>query len=195
MRSMVERGPTEFEPLLATLGQLLAERGLRYEAFAVGGGALYLLGLITRPTRDIDVVGLVQGGRLHAVESLPHPLQRAIADTAALLRVSPDWFNAGPRALLEFGLPDGALGRAHRREWGGLVLHIADRRDQIALKLYAAVDQGPRSKHLDDLRQLAPTEKELLDAARWARTHDPSEGFQQELRGALGAFGVHDADV
>lgn len=192
---MVERNRTEFEPLLAALGQLLTERGLRYEAFAVGGGALYLLGLITRPTRDIDVVGLVQGGRVVAVESLPEPLQRAIADTAALFQVSPDWFNAGPRALMEFGLPDGALRRAHRREWGGLVLHIADRRDQIAFKLYAAVDQGPRSKHLDDLRQLAPTKKELLDAARWARTHDPSEGFEQELRGALRAFGIHDADV
>lgn len=192
---MVERSPTRFEPLLGTLGQLLAERGLRYEAFAVGGGALHLLGLITRPTRDIDVVGLVEGGDVVAVESLPEPLRTAITDTAALFRVSPDWLNAGPRALMEFGLPSGALRRAHRREWGGLVLHIADRRDQIAFKLYAAVDQGPRSKHLDDLRQLAPTEKELLDAARWARTHDPSEGFRQELRGALRAFGVHDADV
>lgn len=192
---MARRDPTGFEPLLATLGQLLAGRRLRYEAFAVGGGALHLLGLITRPTRDIDIVGLVQGGRLVAVESLPDPLQRAIADTAVLLRVPPDWFNAGPRALLEFGLPDGALERAHRREWGGLVLHLADRRDQIALKLYAMVDQGPRSKHLDDLGQLAPTEKELLEAARWARTHDPSEGFRQELRGALRELGIDDADV
>jgi uncharacterized nucleotidyltransferase DUF6036 len=53
--------PTEgFDPPLAALGQLLAERGLRYELLAIGGGALQLLGLITRPTRDIDVVALVE---------------------------------------------------------------------------------------------------------------------------------------
>lgn len=184
-----------FEPPLAILGQLLAERGLRYELFAVGGGALHLLGLITRPTRDIDVVALVRDETLVPLESLPAPLRRAIEDTAALLRLPPDWFNAGPRALVELGLPKGALERAHRREWGGLVLHIADRRDQVFFKLYAAVDQGPRSKHFEDLRRLEPTEQELRDAAAWARTHDPSEGFRQELRGALRDLGVSDGDV
>jgi len=87
------------------------------------------------------------------------------------------------------------LERTHRREWAGLVLHIADRRDQIFFKLYAAVDQGPRSKHFDDLRRLEPTVDELRAAAAWARTHDPSEGFREELRGALRDLGVADGDV
>lgn len=161
-----------FEAPLAALGQLLTERGLRYELLAVGGGALQLLGLITRPTRDIDVVAVVQNARLAPVATLPAPLERAVEDTAAVFRLPPDWFNAGPRALAELGLPDGILQRAHRREWGGLVLYIADRRDQIFFKLYAAVDQGPRSKHFDDLRRLEPTPDELRAAAGWARTHD-----------------------
>jgi hypothetical protein len=192
---MSDERSTRSEPPLAALGQLLAERGLRYELFAIGGGALHLLGLITRPTRDIDVVGLVRDKQLVPVESLPEPLQRAVADTAALFRLSPEWFNAGPRALVEFGLPKGALERAHRRAWGGLVLHIADRRDQICFKLYAAVDQGPRSKHFDDLGRLAPTTDELLEAAAWARTHDPSEGFRRELQGALRDLGVRDGNA
>lgn len=186
--------PDPFEPPLAALGQLLAERGFRYELFAIGGGALHLLGLITRPTRDIDVVGLVRQDQVVPVESLPEPLRRAIADTAAVFQLPPDWFNAGPRSLVDLGLPAGALERAHRREWGGLVLHIADRRDQIFFKLYASVDQGPRSKHFDDLRRLAPTKHELLEAAEWAQTHDPSEGFRQELRGALRDLGISDGD-
>jgi hypothetical protein len=185
----------EFEPPLDALGQLLAERRLRYELFAIGGGALRLLGLITRPTRDIDVVGLVSDAKLIPVDPLPEPLRVAIAEIAGLFRLSPDWFNAGPRALVELGLPNGALERAHRREWGGLVLHIADRRDQIFFKLYASVDQGPRSKHFDDLRRLEPTEEELRGAAAWARTHDPSEGFDRELRGALRDLGVGDGDA
>lgn len=112
-----------------------------------------------------------------------------------MFRLPFDWLNAGPRALVELGLPEGILERAHLREWGGLVLHIADRRDQVFFKLYAAVDQGPRSKHFEDLRQLEPTPDELRAAAAWVRTHDPSEGFHQELRSALRDLGVLDGDV
>jgi hypothetical protein len=170
----------------------LEERGLRYELYAVGGGALQLLGLITRPTRDIDIVGKVEGQRILSMATLPAPLTRAIEDTARLFRISPQWVNTGPQSLLDLGLPDGAIGRAHRRQWGGLVLNIADRRDQIFFKLYAAADQGPRSKHFDDLRRLEPTPDELRDAAAWARTHDPSEGFGIELGAALRDLGVID---
>lgn len=192
MRTESDRG---FEGPLAALGQLLAERGFHYELLAVGGGALQLLGLITRPTRDIDVVGLVEDTRLIPVAALPGPLLRAIEDAATLFRLPTTWFNAGPRRLVDLGLPEGVLDRAHRREWGGLVLHIADRRDQIFFKLYAAVDQGPRSKHFEDLWRLEPTVDELRSAAAWARTQDPSEGFREELRSALRDLGVNDGDI
>lgn len=188
----MESGHSSFDAPLRALGQLLSERGLRYEFLAIGGGALHLLGLITRPTRDIDVVATVSGRALSPIESLPDPLLRAVRDTATLLRLPADWFNAGPRSLLDFGLPAGVLQRAHRREWGGLVLYVADRTDQIFFKLYAAVDQGPRSKHFDDLRRLKPTPDELRAAAAWARSHDPSAGFAQELARALREVGVPD---
>lgn len=70
--------------------------------------------------------------------------------------------------------------------------HLLGRRDLIALKLYAAVDQGPDSKHVTDLRALGPTSEELLAAARWTRMHDPSEGFRTHLVQALAYFGVED---
>ena len=57
------------------------------------------------------------------------------------------------------------------------------------LKLYASVDQGPSSKHAVDLRKLAPSPEELGEAAAWCRTHDPSEGFAQQLQLALQALG------
>lgn len=184
-----------FERPLETLGRLLVERGLRYELFAVGGGALLLLGLITRPTKDIDVVGVVEGGEVIASRSLPQPLEAAVRDVARLLGLRHDWLNSGPAALVELGLPERALARASVREWGGLRLHLASRVDQIYFKLYATVDQGPASRHFADLRRLSPTPAELLDAARWARTHDPSEGFRRELVGALRDLGVEDAHV
>ncbi|HSZ15354.1 MAG TPA: hypothetical protein VK790_15070 [Solirubrobacteraceae bacterium] len=57
------------------------------------------------------------------------------------------------------------------------------------MKLYAAVDQGG-GKHLADLEALAPTHQELLDAACWSRTHDPSDGYRSVLASVLAHFGV-----
>jgi hypothetical protein len=93
------------------------------------------------------------------------------------------------------GLPDGLIDRLERRDYGNsLTVYFASRFDQIHFKLYALVDQGP-GKHEADLRALTPTEGELLKAARWSRSHDPSEGYEQVLREVLAHMGVRDADL
>jgi hypothetical protein len=81
------------------------------------------------------------------------------------------------------------------RNYGTLTLHLAGRFDQICFKVYAAADQGIRSKHAVDLRALLPAREELLAAGRWSTTHDPSEEYRRELVALLAAFGVEDADV
>ena len=108
-----------------------------------------------------------------------------------------DWLNPGPTELLRFGLPEGFEGRVEHRQYGGLTLQVAGRFDQICFKLYAAVDQGGESKHAADLRKLAPTGDELLTAARWSRTHDPSDGYRHELVAMLALLGaeVDDGDL
>jgi hypothetical protein len=73
-------------------------------------------------------------------------------------------------------------------------VHLASRYDQIHFKLYAMVDQGA-GKHEADLRDLQPTRDELLAAARWTRTHDPSQGFREQLLAALAYLGVDDVSV
>jgi hypothetical protein len=65
----------------------------------------------------------------------------------------------------------------------------------VCFKLYAAVDQGSRSRHFQDLRDLEPERDDLLAAARWARSHDPSPGFRSLLVDTLRALGVEDADA
>jgi hypothetical protein len=55
------------------------------------------------------------------------------------------------------------------------------------------VDRGG-GKHFADLRALEPTVDELLAAARWARTHEPSEGFLGVLTEVLDYFEVADGD-
>lgn len=180
---------------LKALSETLESRHLEYELVAVGGSSLVLLGLITRATRDLDIVATIQAGEYVAAGSLPEPLVEAVRDIGEVLGIGPDWLNPGPAALLDFGLPEGFAERAEVRSFGALTLHLASRLDQIYLKLYAVVDQGPRSKHVDDLRALQPSPEELGGAATWARTHDPSPAFREELAAALRQFGVDDADL
>jgi hypothetical protein len=81
------------------------------------------------------------------------------------------------------------------RDYGpALRVRFASRFDQIHLKLYAMVDQGP-GKHESDLKVVEPTESELLAAARWSRTHDPSDGYRAMLVQALNHLGIQDADL
>lgn len=63
----------------------------------------------------------------------------------------------------------------------GLTIHLAGRFDQICFKLYAAVDQGPDSKHFADLKYLQPRESEIEEAKHWCITHDVSQGFLNEI--------------
>ena len=185
-------GPSDLDHALTLLGDLLADRHQGFQAYAVGGGSLLLLGVIDRPTKDLDIVGLVRNGVLESAAPLPDELGAAVREVADLLGLPADWLNPGPAELLRFGLPAGYAARAETRRYGGLTLLLAGRFDQICFKLYAAVDQGPRSKHAADLHRLAPTPDDLLKAARWVRTHDPSEGFRAELHQALTVFGVPD---
>lgn len=182
------------EESLGVLGESLADRGVTFEIVSVGGGSLLLLGLIARPTADLDVVAFIEDGRYVKPAILPAELADAARAAARVMGIREDWINAGPAALLDFGLPAGFANRTVERRYGGLVVHLAGRRDQVFLKLNAAVDQGPQSKHFEDLVALSPRREELLDAAQWAMTHDPSPGFRSELLKALAGLGVEDAD-
>lgn len=180
----------ELELALQTLGEVLQARGHEFDLAVVGGGGLLLLGLIERPTKDLDVVALVSSEGFVSADPLPDPLATAVRDVAELLGLDDQWVNCGPTDLLRFGLPDGFARRAITRKYGSLTVRVASRRDQIFCKLYAAVDSGPRSKHVADLRKLNPSDEELIDAAKWSRSHDPSEGFGRLLHSALTALGV-----
>lgn len=184
----------EADEVLSALGDQLAARAQRYAIAVVGGSALLALGLVSRTTRDVDVVALVEGHALTSAQPLPEQLADAARLVARDFGLAEEWLNPGPTSL-DFGLPKGFYERTHRRAYGdALEVLFASRLDQIHLKLYAAVDQGA-GKHLADLQALQPTEEELLDAARWSRTHDPSEGYSSVLARVLAHFGVDDGPL
>jgi len=118
----------------------------------------------------------------------------AAVDVANALGLPANWLNSGPTSIVETGFPEGFASRVEVRRYGGLTLDVASRYDQIFLKLYAAADQWPGSKHADDLRRLEPTREELIAAAKWTMSQDPSEGFKQLLGNTLRELGLNDAD-
>lgn len=181
--------------LLAALGEQLAVQGDRYELVVIGASALLALGFVTRPTRDVDLLALRDGGQLISADPLPPPLAAARTRVSRDFGVPADWLNAGPRSLLDLGLPAGFVERLETSAYGeALTVSFASRIDQIHFKLYVVADQGP-GKHLSDLRALEPSRDELIRAARWTRTHDPSAGFRDSLERVLGQLGVDDADL
>ncbi len=183
------------ERLLSALGEQLAAAGQRYELVVIGGSGLLALGIIERSTRDVDLLALRSGDELGSAKPMPAALDAARNRVARDFSLPADWLNPGPTDLLDLGLPEGFIDRLERRDYGrALTIYFASRYDQIHFKLYVLVDQGP-GKHEDDLRALSPTEEELVAAARWSRSHNPSEGHARILGEVLAHMGVTDVDL
>jgi Nucleotidyltransferase of unknown function (DUF6036) len=181
--------------LLSALGEQIASAGRQYELVVVGGSALLALGIISRPTKDVDVIAVVDAGAMTKADPFPQELIAARDRVSRDFGLPAEWLNSGPAGLMDHGLPDGFVDRVETRSFGpGLTVHFASRLDQIHFKLYALADQGV-GKHEQDLRALRPTADELIQAARWTRTHDPSVGFREMLEEALRYLGVDDADL
>lgn len=189
-------GRAQLETALTALGELLTDRGLHYEVVLVGGGNLILRGLIARPTtKDLDILGAKTPDGVARIRPMPEPLRDAVIDVGRAFGLADDWLNNGPDSLLDLGLPEGFVERLERRDFGGLVAWLAGWFDMVCFKLYAAVDQGPRSRHFQDLHELEPGRDDLLLAARWAMSHDPSPGFRNLLVETLRALDIEDADA
>ncbi len=175
----------EINLLFTALSEELRLRGAAmYELCVIGGSALGLLGLVERPTRDVDVVALgesMQGTiRVRDAQVLPEVLVEAVAEVANQLGVDPHWLNNGPARLMDWGLPEGFESRLTSMSYGTtLRIHVASRFDQICFKTYAAADVAGR--HLTDLISMSPTRGELSFAFAWAVQQDPSQGFRSQL--------------
>lgn len=173
--------PDILDRSLGLLGELLAARDHPHQHFVVcGGSSLLALELVRRTTtQDVDILARIDAGGLVTPRPLPEWLLGAAGEVARQLDLPGDWLNdrVAEETLFRCGLPEGLQQRLTARHYGPkLSISYISRRDQIFLKLHAAVDRDG-GRHLQDLLDLAPTAEELLDAARWTRTQDPSEGF------------------
>lgn len=183
------------DTILGALGEQLRALGSRQEIVVIGGSALTALGLVSRATKDVDLVAVAEGRELRSADPLPEALREARDRVARDFDLDPNWLNAGPTDLLKWGLPEGFINRIVTRRYGeALTVYFASRFDQIHFKLFAMVDQAG-GRHEADLRALQPSSQELITAARWSVTQDPSPGYRMVLKEALNALGIEDNDL
>jgi hypothetical protein len=187
----VKLNSQNLDQALAFLSQRLADAEVEPQELVIcGGSGLIALGLVNRSTEDVDILGRLDAGR-QIVD--PRPLSsatlKAADEVAVELGLPKGWLNAGPADQIHAGLPQGFLGRMVTKPYGAaLTAHFASRLDQIHLKFFAALDQGP-GRHVDDLLTLQPTPAEMEAAARWVLSQDASAQFPQQVRDGLKALG------
>src|SRR5690606_36261924 len=83
------------------------------------------------------------------------------------------------------GLPPWILEDLTWRAYGNRKVALVGRRTLIALKLFAAVDHGPRSVHLQDLLAIVPTDAELEESRSWVATQDANAAFPSMIDGVI----------
>ncbi len=181
----------KLEEALNLLGSKLELENISpIELIVCGGASLIISGLVTRTTKDIDIVAVSvpdENGKdeLSASRLLPEALKTAAGKVAREMGLNANWLNMGPWDIMKFGLPLGFMERTKRFNYGRILsVRFLGRYDLIHLKVYAAVDQGP-GKLLDDLYILKPVNNVLEAAARWAMEHDPSDEFRRILKEML----------
>ena len=183
------------EQALKALGDLLLYAGEIHRVVVVGGVAIVLGGYHSRSTADVDVIARVEDVEAQPLlippDPLPGPLLQAIEQVGNDFGLDPEWMNTVVAKQWDQGLPPYAAEELTWRTYGGLEVGLAGRKTLIALKLFAAVDLGARSVHMQDLLRLVPSEEELVEAASWVVTQDVSPIFQSNVQEAVTYVRTH----
>ena len=166
---------------LEAFDAFLADRGLRLDAVVVGGAALNLLGVVSRPTKDCDILS----------PQLPDEIGNAAKAFAAARRqagefIPDDWLNNGPASLVA-QLP--ADWRDHLRtvfSGRAVRLECPGRDDLLRSKLFALCDRG---LDLGDCLALAPTREELARLLSWLDLQDGNPGWPAHVHATLADLG------
>jgi len=185
----------EIHEALTTLGKQMA---LAYaqdvQILCCGSSGLCVLEILSRPTKDIDALAfIVDAHQLKPIDKFSPEMELAIAKTAGIHRLGHDWFNPEASVLLERGLPDGILERSalHAQQYGPcLRVQFIARMDQVALKLYAAMDPAKGRRHEEDLVAMKPTQDEINHGVTWLRSWPSNTAFKKRLAFIVEGLGV-----
>lgn len=167
------------------------------ELVVCGGTALNILGLVTRTTRDVDIVAFVERSKTgEPILKRESPLLAGLIDAARKVQkdfnLPGDWLNERTISVLTFGWPKDLMERVQTHKYGdNLTIHFLGRYDQIHFKLFAAFDSDRRSVHLADLLALNPTKEEIEQAAHWVMTRPEAEFYKPSFKEFLSQIGFN----
>jgi len=148
----------------------LSDRKLKFEAVVIGGVALNLLGVVSRETRDCDILD-------------PKIPENIIEAAAEFVKSNPTldskWLNNGPDSLKK-NLPRDWNKRLQILFQGRAILfHTLAREDLLKTKVFAYCD---RSVDLSDCIALMPTKNELHQALTWVQKQDTNTGWADHVK-------------
>ncbi len=156
----------EAKKIIPAFDEFLSTQGLWFEAIAIGGSALSIMGIINRTTQDLDL--------------LSFPIPPAIATASKVFAIhhgiQNNWLNTGPIDLIR-SFPDNWRENLVPLYSGkSLVLKTLERQLFINVKFWAMCD---RARDIDDLLAMAPSSLELNKAVEWVSPLDGNPNWSQ----------------
>ena len=161
---------------LLAFDQYLAERRLQFHAVVIGGAALNLLGVVSRLTKDCDI--------LHP--EIPNEIAEASRGFAIEIRakggtLQDNWLNRlnnGPSSLASRLLP--RWEERLQTVFAGTAIHLRclGREDLLCAKLFALCDRGI---DLGDCLALAPNINELENVLPWLERQDANPDWPDHV--------------
>ena len=145
-----------------SLNNELKRKNLKRQIVICGGAALISIGIISRQTQDVDVIG----------PKIDPELSQIANSLAKKLNLQLGWLNNGPESLAD-DLPKGWENRTSTVFNGSnLTVKSLGRMDLILSKIYAACD---RVEDIEDIVNLKPSKEELQEAKTWVLEKDAAE--------------------
>lgn len=150
--------------LIENFDLFLVDQKLTFDAIVIGGAALNLLGVVSRYTRDCDILD----------PEIPVAVLTASQNFAKEQRrqgqnLRDDWLNNGPESLKK-NLPVGWQKRLVRLYKGkAIYFSTLGRSNLIKTKLFAFCDRGTDRQ---DCLMFKPTHVELVEALEWVKDQD-----------------------
>lgn len=167
--------------MIQTFDSYLADLGYRFEAVVIDGTALALLGIISRPTRDCDIIE----------PEIPPDILRAAREFAEKMSQQGDplqsnWLNNEPSSLAD-ALPENwrrHLQVVYRGE--SIILRTLDRANLLKTKMFGLCDRG---SDIGDCIALHPTADELREALPWLKKQDANPLWPEHVENTITDLG------
>lgn len=153
----------EIREKIELFDKYLGKRRLRFEAIVIGGAALNIMRVISRETKDVDLIS----------PKIPEEIKIASIDFAKThpeLGLDPEaWMNNGPESILT-NLPQG-WDLDLQEIYKGQSLHLLTlgRLNLLRTKLYAYAD---RDIDFNDCVAMKPTKEEIDICKEWVLAGD-----------------------